>query len=149
LGCRTKQEYDTWFASLVAATTYEGPVVEIHKQMKQSITVQFTPDFGYVVRYILYTLTNYVKGFPIEWKQLFRDHAIVEKQFFEHPMEVINQLKFNKSSTPIVSHHVANSQVSIGKSINKSHLIFLDDVINKKGSPDMYVGYQLLGSGYG
>jgi len=122
MGCKSRVEFDGWLTALQAATSFEGQPVEIIKQMKQSITVQHTPEFGYV-------------GFPIEWKQTLRDHALTEKEFFEKPSETIQQLKFNKSSTPIIAHTAHTAPVTI------------DEVINKKGSPDMYVGYQLLGSG--
>ena len=76
-----------------------------------------------------------MQGLPVEWKQLFKDHAIQEKDFFEKTEEILKTLRFNKTSEKIVSHPVTNTPVAI------------EDVVNKKGSPDMYTGFQLLGSG--
>lgn len=113
-----------------------------------NLSISFTPQEGYV-------------GLPSEWKQMLSNCGITERYFYEKPEEVIQMLRYYRSTIaePITVQPVSKTIVnSIGK-FPRNFLEFSakfpgifgeisEDVVNKEVSPDMlYEDFVLIGSG--
>eukprot|EP01118_Nematostelium_gracile_P013939 TRINITY_DN5332_c0_g1_i1.p1 TRINITY_DN5332_c0_g1~~TRINITY_DN5332_c0_g1_i1.p1 ORF type:complete len:711 (+),score=180.30 TRINITY_DN5332_c0_g1_i1:135-2267(+) len=122
LAAQNAEDFNGWYYAFENA---------IHKQVTASVvstnlSISFTPQEGYV-------------GLPNEWKQMLSNCGITERYFYEKPEEVIQMLRYYRST---VAEPITVQPVS--KTIVNS----IDEVVNKEVSPDMiYEDFVLIGSG--